>query len=438
MDPTSLLFIPLAVLVAALTVRGLDALDRKYALQALGAHFLASIAQWGLSVTVYQGMDSFGYQKVGEALARLLSLDFLEFAPEVMKHVLQMEANLPVPYTLTWGSTGSLEGISGFLAFFTGSSLLSLCFAASLIAWMGQTCVYRVAREELPDDDRGALATGFLFVPSTLFWCSGITKEAVAVGFFGIVFVASYRVLKQRAWSQLIPAAFAAVGVAVLKPYILLGFVVALGAAIYSDRAWRAQGGPIRIRPFYLVLAAGVAVGGVLLMGRLFPELAAQKMATTLAERQQAWRDYSAEGDSGLALGGGDAGSITQQLVLVPLAIVNVLFRPFLFEVRNGPMLLASVESTLIVIGFSSLVLGGNARLAVQSVLRQPMLLFSVVFTIVFGTGVGLATSNLGSVSRYRVPMMPFYVGTLLVLRARFKQVAPARIRAPVRRSRMA
>jgi hypothetical protein len=74
---------------------------------------------------------------------------------------------------------------------------------------------------------------------------------------------------------------------------------------------------------------------------------------------------------------------------------------------------------------------------------RSPFLVSSVVFILVFGVGVGLATRNLGSLSRYRMPMMPFYATTLLVLRRRGREAieeARTRPRALVapRRSRPA
>lgn len=49
-------------------------------------------------------------------------------------------------------------------------------------------------------------------------------------------------------------------------------------------------------------------------------------------------------------------------------------------------------------------------------VLTNPFLSMCAGFTATFGVVVGLATTNLGTLSRYRAPMVPFFVGMLLVV----------------------
>jgi hypothetical protein len=56
--------------------------------------------------------------------------------------------------------------------------------------------------------------------------------------------------------------------------------------------------------------------------------------------------------------------------------------------------------------------------------MEEPFLVFCVVFVITFGIAVGLTSTNLGTLSRYRSPILPFFAVLLLVLgrtrRARF------------------
>jgi hypothetical protein len=127
----------------------------------------------------------------------------------------------------------------------------------------------------------------------------------------------------------------------------------------------------------------------------------------------------------------------------VPIALVTALFRPSIVDVRNPPTFFAAIESTLLALGVLSL-FGADGRATVRRVfLRVPLLVFSGVFVLVFAIAVGLATSNLGSLSRYRMPMMPFYATMLLVLRERMREAKAAkeelaRSLVPARRSRVA
>jgi hypothetical protein len=47
------------------------------------------------------------------------------------------------------------------------------------------------------------------------------------------------------------------------------------------------------------------------------------------------------------------------------------------------------------------------------------VMLLCLVFAVVLGLGTGLATANLGSLSRYRAPMVPYLATFLVVVRRR-------------------
>jgi hypothetical protein len=53
---------------------------------------------------------------------------------------------------------------------------------------------------------------------------------------------------------------------------------------------------------------------------------------------------------------------------------------------------------------------------ALSRVRHHPLLAFCLLFVLVFSTVVGMATTNLGSLARYRAPMMPFYGALLMAL----------------------
>ena len=53
----------------------------------------------------------------------------------------------------------------------------------------------------------------------------------------------------------------------------------------------------------------------------------------------------------------------------------------------------------------------------VRRVTANPALMFCFVFVLVLAMGTGLSTANLGTLSRYRAPMMPFFLLLLLILR---------------------
>lgn len=417
MDFSAVEAIIIGTFAAVLMVWGLDGRERRLAMAAFGLHVVGSFTEWAIIEFYYGINDAHNYRESGIQLAKLMSLDSERAVSELVNLFLHRETHLPFEVFgdgLSNGS-GTMSALAGIFIYFLGPSILTMNLLTSWIAWFGQVCLYRVARDELPEGDRTAALVGFLFVPSVIFWGSAFCKEAFVLGFLGVVTLSAYRVWRNRKVMYLIGMIVGAVGVAMIKPYTLFAYVVGVGAFIYAHRAWRT--GPIRIRISSLLLASAISLGGVAVMGSFFPEFGAGKVAETIAANQEGWG--SIEGGSNVEIGSGEAKTISQQLQFAPLALVNALFRPAIFEARNGPMLGAAFETTLVALGVLSLLRSKVRRIARESVMRSPFLVFSVVFATIFAVAVGLGTSNLGSLSRYRVPMMPFYVTIVLVLRRR-------------------
>jgi len=179
----------------------------------------------------------------------------------------------------------------------------------------------------------------------------------------------------------------------------------------------------MRIRPAYLVVGAVVAIFGLVILGRVFPEFAAEKVAESTTQTREAFRTMN--GGSNVDLGGEG----TPGFLMLPMAFINTFFRPAIFDVKNAPMLFAAVETTFL--SFTVVSLATSPRGALRGILPSPFMFASSTFALAFGIGVGSATGNLGALSRYRVPMMPLYVTTLLILRQRerSREVVSARAR---------
>ena len=416
---SAVLFIVMGELAFALwATRRLELRERRFALVALAFHIASSFGQYALQEYYYRG-DAFGYLESGADLARLLDFDFLHFAPEVLRLAAHLDADLPFHTLGAGSSTGTMSALAGFSVWAFGPSLLPACLVTTIVGWFGQLCLYRVAREELAPNEKTAALVGCLLVPSVVFWGSAFAKEAFALGPFGLLALSSHQFFRKRGIFPLIGVLLGGLGVALFKAYILFPYVIAVASWIYAERI-QGSDGTLYFRPAYLVLALTVALGGIAGIATIFPEFGVGRIAETVADQQGNWLKI---GDSGsvVEMGSEEARSLSGQLPFVPLALANALFRPLIFEARNGPMLGAAIETTALAFGVIRLLWQFSWARTRAAVLRSPPLVFSVVFILSFGLAVGLATSNLGSLSRYRVPMMPFYVTTLLVLGVRLR-----------------
>ena len=94
-------------------------------------------------------------------------------------------------------------------------------------------------------------------------------------------------------------------------------------------------------------------------------------------------------------------------LKLVPAAVNVTLFRPYIWEVKNPLMMISSLEAlTLLIL---TVFVIAKARLKIFMFLKEPTVLFCLLFSLSFAFAVGVSTYNFGSLVRYKIPMMPFY-----------------------------
>lgn len=375
-------------------------------------HLLGGLAQVLLTRNYFGGGDMFLYALEGEWIAEAVSQNPGRFLPEVLALAFQRDANLPMPIIGVGSSTGSMAALSGLLHLATGGSLHGTIAIVAMSAYLGKLALYQTIRERMPERD-GGLLIACLLLPSAMFWSAGLLKEAIAIGPLCLIVALLIQARGWWSWKTVLAVA-CAVPVALTKPYILMALLVAAAAMFYIRRASRR--GAVTIRPVYLLLGAALAVGGLVLLGRLFPEYAVDSLAENLSRQQTVGQRVT--GGSTYSIATGEQRSITGQLAFAPVAIVTALFRPFAFEFHNAPSFIAAVEMTLITLLAVRALVKRSWRGLLGQVLNSPILAFCVVFTLAFGLGVGLGTTNMGTLSRYRMPLMPFWATLLVVWNA--------------------
>jgi hypothetical protein len=143
-------------------------------------------------------------------------------------------------------------------------------------------------------------------------------------------------------------------------------------------------------------------------------------LSSTIFEERARYRSISA-GSTVLGLEEFDAArdrSMTGLVLLWPGALAFTLFRPVLWEGLTSPVVLAAaLENTVLLVWTIAVVATSFTRLrALPKVLFAPWFVTCVLFVAVFGLVVGVSSPNLGTVSRYRLPIIPFYIAALVIL----------------------
>jgi hypothetical protein len=402
-----------ALLIAACSV-GFSRRERHWVTASFLMHVGFASAQVPLTLSFYGGGDMFLYFSYGEILARMMERDPLHIIPEVMALLLQNPHRLPLDIIGTGTSTGSMSALAAWVFYLLGPSKYAACIVFAVLSLSGKIAMYRVFRANVDPAFRWPVAIATLFVPSFVFWSSGLIKEAVAVVGFGWSLFGLHLWIREgrplSGWALMLAGALP---ISLIKPYILFPFVLAGGSWYYWARSLKR--GRVRIRPAYFAMAAVLGVGGIVLLGHYFPEYAIDSFSARTSELQRLGRVV--RGGSTYELSGEIPTTVAGQFAYAPAALASSLFRPSLLEVHNLLMLANAVETTALTFLFARILFTRNLGNVRRQVADEPFLVFCVVFVIAFGIAVGLASNNLGTLSRYRAPLLPFFVALLLVLR---------------------
>lgn len=407
--------------------------EKRFLTFSFAAHVAAAI---GL-VLVYryyytEGGDMIAYHYFGVPIADALRYDFGAIAPEVMKLGLHADNSLPFDVVGT-GSTGTMQAVAVWLLFVLGNSIFAAALAIAIGSYVAKVLIYRALRAGFPVQQHPLVLIAAALSPSAVVWTSALLKEPVLMVFFGPVFLGLRWVLEGRRFVS--AAAMIGVGayaIVLLKPYVLLTLVIAGSVWIVWARLIKSRGS-FAVKPVYLGLAAGLVMGGFTVVSTLVPSMSPD----TISESMTYQRRVSAgeRGRSNFYLEGKDVDvesareegrSLTSQLAVAPLALITALFRPFLFESRRAMQLLNALEMTWMAILFFQVIRRNTLAALFRRLTASPTLMFCLAFTLVLALGTGLSTANLGALSRYRAPMMPFFLLLLLILRQPERAAAPA------------
>lgn len=396
---------------------------KPYFIPALTLKFIGAIGLGCVYQFYYTGGDTFNFFNLSKIIGegfdqsfstgiKLLTAGKGTTDPELMPFIDKM----------VWGP-GSAEYVIARICSFFGLfcfstyTVVGLCFAG--LSFSGIWALYITFAKFRPLLYR-QLAWSVFYVPSLFFWGSGIMKDSICVGALGWLFYAFYKgaVQKRSLLTCALIGGGAAILLAAVKVYILLSFLPAALLWVFNENNARIKSPVLRMlaKPLFFGVGAVVAVFAVTNLTKGNDEYDLDK----IGERSKITSDYLyrvslEQGGSAYSLGAQD-GTVGGMVKLAPQAIVTSLFRPFLWEARNPVMLLSALEAAFFLF-FTLRIFYRTGFIRTISIIAQtPMLTLCFVFALVFSASVAITSANFGTLVRYKIPMMPFYLAGLYML----------------------
>lgn len=277
-------------------------------------------------------------------------------------------------------------------------SFRAVTVSCGMIGLVGVYVFYRAAAAFLRQEKPGLLYFFALF-PSILFWSSTFGKEplmllTIAVYCYGII--NWYRSNSVRYLViMVLGIAFSAfirvwLGIILVVPLLVFPFV-------------RLKSMIAKITSVVLVILAVIFFTGSFMKHYNISSLKELPYYAT-----QKCQDFS-RGGSGKDLTRIEFKSMWDMICFVPRGMYTALFRPLPGEVNNIFGILAGLEDAFLIILFALAIKRARWR-----ELTDPLFIWAILLIMIWAAAYGFVGFNLGTVYRYRIQILPIFLGLLL------------------------
>lgn len=396
--------------------------EYKYFLNGLIAKIIGGVGLAFVYTVYYPGGDTLQYFSDALAFQKLVFVDFDSFMVVFFKkadisNFLYFNSETGYPAYCRDPKAWFVVKCSLFLVGFGMQSYLATTILCATLSFFGVWKLYLVFVNEFPDLKK-ELAIAFLFIPSVFFWGSGLLKDTFTISALGYIVWCLYNFikLKKDLLKSFIILILATIVILSIKPYILVGLLPAVIIWLIKVNLNKIRGAMLRTAAVPLLVIFGLGLG-YLFMLSLGEALAEYKLDSILDKAVVNQRDLKSDYHKGNAFDIGEFEPTASGILSkFPIATFSAIYRPLIIESNNTVMFMSGIENLLILI-FSIRVLMKVKFFGIfRFVFKNELLTFSFFFSILFAYSVGLSTSNFGSLVRYKIPCMPFFVASLYII----------------------
>jgi hypothetical protein len=373
----------------------------------------------------YKGGDTIMYFYSAVAMTNLAKLDFMSylevlFGPNDQANLNRFSQQTGWPFAYMYYDSRAfavVRLISPILLLSFNSYLITTLILAS-VSYMGAWRCYRTFVSYFPAlQDKFAIA--FLYMPSVVFWGSGIMKDTFTMSAtcWWVHCLDEIYFKRRSFWFNAIGLLVSATVLVVMKPYIFMTlFPVTVAWLLYFRVA--------RIRSSFVKFLALPMVIGVLLAGTFYvlnnlgdklDKFSLDKAIETAVTIQGDMKRSDVYGRNFFDIGELD-GTLPNLLSKFPVATNAALFRPYIWESRNAVVALSGIENFWLLV-FTLLVLfRTRVTFFLQTLMKNPLVMMCILFTVTFGFSLGISTPNFGALVRFKIPLVPFMVAGLYII----------------------
>jgi hypothetical protein len=261
-------------------------------------------------------------------------------------------------------------------------------------------------------------AISSIYIPSLLIWDSSIFKDTVSFTALIWLFICSYYtfIKPRKVTTNVFGIIICLYLIVQIKVYIIAAFAPFFILYAFNTYKARIKSQTLRTLSTPFILAGSIGLV-ILFLQNAEDLLGKYSIDNVLDTATQTYYGIISAGQAGSAYSiDVDFSSPTGLLAAIPQGINVTLFRPYPWEYLRPIILFASAESMVILYFTIYLIFKIGVGKTFKTIAQNPIMQFSLIFSLVFAFMVGISASNFGTLVRYKIPVMPFYILFLVLL----------------------
>ncbi len=399
---------------------GVNSPLRSYLIPALSLKVFGAIASGLVYQFYYGGGDTMDFYTSSSYVSSLCFENFSDFLGLLTSNPTLTDPSLSRYDFLDFiydPSTWAMVRIIAVIDLFSLDSYPVISLYFSIFSLYASWKFFTLITQLYPQPElRRKFAYCVFYIPSVVFWGSGVFKDTLTMSGLYLFTVYIYFVVIKR---QIRPTNFLWIGIGlylmisirlffliILIPCLMLWFFAEYRDKVIKSKFLKTLSFPLLMIISFLFITYGLrsVMGGD-------SELSTNALKEK-AEGFQSW--HASLGGSSYDLGITDF-STGSLLKAIPLGINVAFFRPYLWETHSFFQMIAALQSlfflyftvkTLLRCGFSIFVI----------LATDPLMLFSLSFSLLYGFVAGFTSYNFGALDRYKIPALPFFMITLILV----------------------
>jgi hypothetical protein len=358
--------------------------------------------------------DIYNYFKDGEILHSALEKSPTDYAsmltgigderPHLMEYYDSMSYWIkPFDYNL-YNDNKTVIRLNAFIRLFSGGNIQVHGLFFNLLSFIGLIALFRFFSAYLSLRRRLGVLLVLFFVPTLLFWGSGILKESVLLFVLGMLIWAVGEILKSPIRWGFLPLFFLVGALFVhTKIYVVLSIIPGL--------IWLVWIRFYRNHKFFSFVSIHVLLAVAVFNFQNFG--GGYDIMSLIVSKQHDFVNMITQltqAGSAVELPRLD-GSFWSIVKAAPIGFWNALMRPHIFEFHNLMSFAAALENLIIAfLIVLALVFSKRNRFT------SNLVYFSLSFTVILLIITGITTPVLGALVRYKLPALPFLLAVLVLV----------------------